>query len=147
MTSIRHTTLLCAALFAAAPLAHAEEAAPASDWTVPMSVMLVSDYIFRGQSQTWGGPALQFSIEAAHRSGFYAGFFASNVSDHWLPGAAVETDLYGGYRTRVADTIGVDIGAVYYLYPGANWDDSPFTGFNARNRLDTAEAYVALNGE
>lgn len=113
MTSIRHTTLFCAALFAAAPLAHAEEAAPASDWTVPMSVTLVSDYIFRGQSQTWGGPALQFSIEAAHRSGFYAGFFASNVSDHWLPGAAVETDLYGGYRTKVADTVGVDVGAVY----------------------------------
>lgn len=139
--------LLCAALLATLPHAHAADPAPASDWTVPMSVTLVSDYIFRGQSQTWGGPALQVSIEAAHSSGLYAGFFASNVSDHWLPGAAVETDLYGGYRTKVADTFGVDVGAVYYMYPGANWSDSVFTGFNARNRLDTAEAYVAVSWE
>ncbi len=145
-TRIRTLAAACAAL-CLLPAAHAADPAPASDWTVPMSVTLVSDYIFRGQSQTWGGPALQVSIEAAHSSGFYAGFFASNVSDHWLPGAAVETDLYGGYRTKVADTFGVDVGAVYYMYPGANWSDSPFTGFNARNRLDTAEAYVAVSWE
>lgn len=113
-TRIRTLVAACAAL-CLLPAAHAADPAPASDWTVPMSVTLVSDYIFRGQSQTWGGPALQVSIEAAHSSGFYAGFFASNVSDHWLPGAAVETDLYGGYRTKVADTFGVDVGAVYYM--------------------------------
>lgn len=127
------------------PAAHAAE--PASDWTVPMSIGLVSDYIFRGQSQTWGGPALQFSIEAAHKSGFYAGFFASNVSDQWLPGASVETDFYGGYRFKLADTVGVDVGAIYYYYPGGNWNDSVFVCCNASNRLDTAEAYIALSYE
>jgi hypothetical protein len=110
------------------PAAHAAE--PASDWTVPMS----------------SGPALQFSIEAAHKSGFYAGFFASNVSDQWLPGASVETDFYGGYRFKLADTVGVDVGAIYYYYPGGNWNDSVFPG-TLSNRLDTAEAYIALSYE
>ncbi|WP_018411508.1 TorF family putative porin [Methyloversatilis thermotolerans] len=126
------------------PAAHAAE--PESDWTVPMSIGLVSDYIFRGQSQTWGGPALQFSIEAAHKSGFYAGFFVSNVSDEWLPGASVETDFYGGYRFTVAEKFNIDVGAIYYVYPGANWNDSSFAG-TPSNRLDTAEAYIALNYE
>jgi uncharacterized protein (TIGR02001 family) len=142
--------VLCAALATALslPLARAADDAATMagepDWRFPLSVTLVSDYIFRGQSQSWGRPALQFSAEAVHRSGFYAGFFASNVSDHWLPGASVETDLYGGYRGSLADTISYDAGVVYYAYPGANWNDSIFTGFNASNELDTAEAYLSV---
>jgi uncharacterized protein (TIGR02001 family) len=124
-----------------APAAAAE---PTPDWTFPMSVSLVSDYIFRGQSQTWGRPAAQFAFEADHKSGFYAGFFLSNVSDHWLPGAKVETDLYGGFRGKLTEDIGFDVGGIYYMYPGADWDESAFDGFNASNKVDTFEAYAAL---
>jgi len=124
-----------------APAAAAE---PTPDWTFPMSVSLVSDYIFRGQSQTWGRPAAQFSVEADHKSGFYAGFFLSNVSDHWLPGATVETDLYGGFRGKFTADLAFDVGGIYYMYPGADWDESVFDGFNASNKLDTFEAYAAL---
>lgn len=125
----------------------AAEATAESSWSVPVTFSLVSDYIFRGQSQSWGRPALQLNVEAAHNSGVYAGFFASNVSNHWLPGASIETDVYGGYRTKLADAIGVDVGAIYYMYPGANWSDSTFTGFNARNNVDTLEAYISLSWE
>lgn len=127
---------------AAAPAA-APAAEPTPDWTFPMSISLVSDYIFRGQSQTWGRPAAQFSAEVDHKSGLYAGFFLSNVSDHWLPGADVETDLYGGYRGKFNDDVSFDVGAIYYMYPGANWDESGFAGTNS-NSLNTGEAYAAL---
>jgi len=141
--------LALAALVSISSNAYAEEAPaaavePTPDWTFPMSVSLVSDYIFRGQSQTWGKPAAQFAVEAVHKSGFYGGFFASNVSDHWLPGAKVETDLYGGYRGKFTDDLAFDVGGIYYMYPGADWDESVFDGFNDSNKVDTFEAYAAL---
>lgn len=126
---------------AAAP---AEAAAPAPDWTFPASISFVSDYIFRGQSQTWGKPAAQFAIEADHKSGFYAGFAASNVSDEWLPGANLETDLFAGYRGAVS-IFGFDVGGIYYYYPGANWDESVFVGSNKDNSLNTFEVYASLS--
>lgn len=139
---------LATAGFVQSGVALAEEAAPAAaptpDWTVAGSVSFVSDYIFRGQSQTWGKPAAQFGVEANHKSGFYAGFFASNVSDQWLPGANLETDLYAGYRGKVSE-VGYDVGAIYYVYPGGNWDESPFVGSNNSNKLDTAELYLGLS--
>jgi uncharacterized protein (TIGR02001 family) len=113
-------------------------------WTFPASITLVSDYIFRGQSQTWGKPALQAGIEADHRSGFYAGISGSNVSDHWLAGANTEIDLYAGFRGPIAGDLSFDIGAVQYLYPGADWKKSAFDGYNGSNSLDTFEPYAAL---
>jgi uncharacterized protein (TIGR02001 family) len=135
------TTLGSSAVMAAP--GEAEEAA--TPWTVPVSIGVVSDYIFRGQSQTWGKPAAQFSLEAQHQLGFYAGFFASNVSKHWLPGARIETDVYGGYRGKLTDDAGYDIGLIYYGYPGANWSNSVFQGANARNQLNTAELYGSVS--
>lgn len=44
-TRIRILSAACAAL-GLLPAAHAADPAPTSDWTVPMSVTLVSDYIF-----------------------------------------------------------------------------------------------------
>jgi uncharacterized protein (TIGR02001 family) len=135
-----------AAPAAAAPAA--EAAAPAPDWTFPASISFVSDYIFRGQSQSWGKPAAQFGIEADHKSGFYAGFAASNVSDSWLAGADLETDFYGGLRGNLpgaASAIGFDIGGIYYYYPGANWSASSFTGSNKNNELNTFEVYASLS--
>jgi hypothetical protein len=153
--------LMFAAGFAAPVFAADEAAAPAaeSDWTFPSTIGFVSDYIFRGQSQTWGKPAAQLSVEADHKSGLYAGFFASNVSDKWLPGANLETDLYAGFRNTIPSTaVGYDVGAIYYIYPGADWQDSAFNpptvnpstgspypdGFTKANRLNTLELYGAL---
>ena len=146
-TSLRTSAALCLACAAFGATSPALAAEGESAWSVPVSLGFVSDYIFRGQTQTWGKPALQFSVEAAHTSGVYAGFFTSNVSDHWLPGAAVEMDFYGGYRGKVADTVGYDAGLIYYTYPGGNWTDSAFAGYNRSNSLNTMEAYIALSYE
>jgi len=128
----------------AADEAPASMAAP--EFTYATTATLASDNIFRGQSQTWGKPALLLGFEVDHKSGLYAGIAGANVSDHWLPGAHVEIDYYGGYRDTLpgaASVIAYDIGMIYYTYPGANWDDSDFAGTKS-NSLNTAEAYVAL---
>lgn len=137
---------------AAPAAAPAEAAAPAPDWTFPASISFVSNYIFRGQSQSWGKPAAQLSIEADHKSGFYAGFAGSNVSDQWLPGADLETDFYGGFRGAVPSVsdLSFDVGGILYYYPGANWSDSGFnpptcTTCNTKSKsLNTFEIYGAL---
>lgn len=144
--ALTHGSIAFAEEAAAAPAA----SAPEPDWTFPAGISFVSDYIFRGQTQTWGRPAAQFFIEADHKSGFYAGFAASNVSDHWLPGANLETDLFAGFRGKLSD-VGYDVGAIYYMYPSADWDKSAFNpplfpaGTTKSNKLDTGEAYVALS--
>lgn len=143
---MRKSLLLIAVLgaFSSAQAVMAEEAKP--DYTITSNASFVSDYIFRGQSQTWGKPAAQISTELAHKSGLYAGFFASNVSDKWLPGANLETDLYAGFRNTIGATeVGYDVGGIYYMYPGANWSESIFTGSNKSNSINTFEVYGALS--
>ncbi|OIR04962.1 bacterial protein of unknown function (Gcw_chp) [mine drainage metagenome] len=130
-------------------LSFAEDAAPAvaaatPDWTFPASVGYVSDYIFRGQSQSWGKGSLQAAIEADHASGFYAGLSMESVSDKWLAGASLETDFFAGFRHAIANTdFGYDVGAIYYAYPGADWNKSVFK--SNKNSLNTLEAYAAVN--
>ena len=97
----------------AAPAAPAAAAAPVPNWTFPGSVSLVSDYLWHGQTQTWGRPAIQVGIEADHVSGFYAGFWGSNVSSHWLPNANLETDWSVGFRNTFATDFRYDIGGNY----------------------------------
>lgn len=133
------------AVFAEEEAVAAAEAKP--DFAVTGSISLVSDYIFRGQSQTWGRPAAQLGVEVNHKSGLYAGFFGSNVSDEWLPGANLETDWYAGYRGTLPGTasdFGFDVGGIYYYYPGGNWKNSGFGGTNP-NSLNTFEVYAALS--
>lgn len=130
--------------------AFAEDAAPAAatpTWTFPGSVSLVSNYIWHGQTQTWGKPAVQVGIEADHASGFYAGFWASNVSSHWLPGANLETDWSVGFRNTFAGDFRYDIGGTYIYYPGGNFDQAPFGGtpnVYKSSKLDTVELYASL---
>ena len=82
------------------------------------TVGFVSEYSFRGISQSDEGPALQGSIDWSHDSGFYAGVWGSNVE---FTDASLETDIYGGYSGEV-NGFTYDIGAIYYAYPGADSD-------------------------
>lgn len=108
-----------ALLVAAAPLAvRAED--PAPPYTLTANVSLVSDYYFRGLTQTWNQPAIQGGFDFVHSSGFYAGTWASNVSGNEFPGGNLEWDLYAGYNYKINDDITVGGGLYYYWYPGAN---------------------------
>ena len=80
---------------------------------------IASDYRFRGISQTLGHFAFQGGFDYAHESGVYLGNWNSNVSSAaGYPGASLEMDFYGGYKKAFGD-FGVDVGAIYYYYPGS----------------------------
>jgi len=124
--------VFAAALAAVATPAFAQEEA-AEPITVSGSVALVSDYRFRGVSQTDKEMAIQGGITVNHESGFYVGTWASNLAG-WgtFGGSNMELDIFGGY---VADLGGasVDVGLTWYMYPG---------GFDT---TDFAEPYVKVS--
>ena len=107
-------------LSATPALADDAPAAPAAS-PLTFNVGVVSDYLFRGISQTHGDPALQGGIDYAFANGFYVGTWASNISwvkDYTNKGN-VEVDLYGGYRGAFSNPDWTyDLGAIAYTYPG-----------------------------
>jgi uncharacterized protein (TIGR02001 family) len=94
-------------------------AAAQSSSPVAGNLSLVSDYRFRGLSQTFEEPALQGGFDYSHASGIYLGNWNSSISDSLFAGAPLEMDFYGGYKGSAGD-IGYDIGLLYYYYPGSN---------------------------
>lgn len=127
------------------PAAYATEPAQ-TDISYAGSLTLVSDYIWRGQSQTWGGPALQLGLEASHVTGGYAGFWSSNNSDKWVAGSRVETDWYAGFRNKFSgdlSDVGYDLNVNYAYFPGANFDKTAFNLPSAS--LSTVEIYAAVS--
>lgn len=112
---------------------------PASAHTVTSNVSLVSDYLYRGISQTGQKPAIQGGFDYAHSSGFYAGAWGSNIS--WLSDAAVATtaslelDTYAGYK-GAAGNVSYDVGFLRYNYPG--------TYITGAVKADTNEIYGAV---
>jgi uncharacterized protein (TIGR02001 family) len=114
------TMALMAAVSAlAATAAHAQETAPPPALTVSGSVALVSDYRFRGVSQSNKGVAVQGGITISHESGAYAGFWSSNLAG-WgaIGGSNLELDLIAGYKFPVTPSATVDVGLTWYVYPG-----------------------------
>lgn len=134
-------TLVAGALsIPAVAMAADEPAAAPSPFTGNIS--LVSDYVFRGISQTSGKPALQGGFDYAHPSGLYLGTWASNIS--WITdtagatGSSLEVDFYGGYKGSITSDLAFDLGLVAYTYP--NRELSP--GFL---KQETREIYGALS--
>jgi uncharacterized protein (TIGR02001 family) len=155
----------------------AADAAPAeakSPHTLTGNVGLFSQYIFRGMTQTNADPALQGGFDYSHASGFYAGTWASNIS--WLKenfslngsligpgipnaitgtyesGGSLEWDFYGGYKWSLPQDFTIDLGTLYYWYPGktsaaynavvtALMAPTPFGG---APKADTWEVYGAV---
>ena len=88
-----------AAAAATAAIALSGPASAQSDVKVAWNVGVVSDYIFRGVSQTGEDPAIQGGVDLTSGS-FYAGAWASNVD--FGDKTDAEIDVYGGYRTEAA---------------------------------------------
>jgi uncharacterized protein (TIGR02001 family) len=123
--------LMSAAVAAAcaAPLVSFAQAKPAPEYTFTGNAGLFSDYRFRGFSQTDYNPAFQGGFDFAHQSGFYLGNWNSNVSSVLFNGASLEMDFYGGWKGTFGD-FGVDIGTIYYYYPGTGKYVSSFEAEN-----------------
>jgi hypothetical protein len=132
-------TLSVAAALAAPGIAAAADPSP-----VTGNMTIASDYRFRGISQTYLGPTIQGGIDYAHSSGIYLGNWNSNVSSNvFLGGSGIEMDFYGGYKTSFGD-FGIDVGAIYYYYPRAEWNAN--TGATTGNsKFDNLEVYFGAS--
>ncbi|MEW6291798.1 MAG: TorF family putative porin [Pseudomonadota bacterium] len=115
---------------------------PAPEHTFTGNVTLASEYLYRGIAQTRGKPAIQGGFDYAHKSGLYAGLWASSIT--WIgdasasASAGIEVDVYGGYKGTIVDDLGFDVGVLTYNYPG--------TGKPTGNaKPDTTEIYGALS--
>lgn len=100
-------------------------AATAANAEVSGTAAIVSDYDYRGFTQTNNDATVQLSIDYAHDSGWYAGAWGSGVdfADPSDPDAdpepTSEVDVYTGYSGSVGD-FGYDVGVTYYVYPSAS---------------------------
>ena len=72
----------------------------------------ITDYIFRGVSNSDENPAVQASFDASYGI-FYAGIWGSNTDF----GDGIEIDYYAGIKPMWKN-ITFDIGGVYYTFPG-----------------------------
>jgi uncharacterized protein (TIGR02001 family) len=87
-----------------------------TDWfpgSLSGNATIITDYSFRGVSQTQRDTAFQGGFDWAHDSGIYAGLWGSSVS---LGDAFLEQDFYGGFANSVGD-FSYDINVVFFLYP------------------------------
>jgi uncharacterized protein (TIGR02001 family) len=99
-------------LITAAPVAQA------GSWNA--SIGFVSDYRFRGISQTQGDPALQIGAQYAFDNGIYLGTWASNVDFVDGDGANTEVDLFVGFGTNLTEDFAVDAQLLHYFYPSSS---------------------------
>jgi len=113
------------ALLAAATAGAAFTAAPAAaqvdvggGFSVSGNATLVTDYRFRGLSQSDRRFAVQGGFTLSHQSGFYATVWGSSVDDYVANGSDQEIDFVGGYSHSFGDTT-IDVGLLYYYYPGS----------------------------
>jgi len=125
IASLAVATALAVPTFAAAQ-------APAAS-PIAGNFSLVSDYRFRGLTQTFEEPAIQGGFDYAHSSGFYVGNWNSSIADTFYGGSPLEMDFYAGYKPTFGD-ITLDLGVLYYYYPGS---DAPGIG-----RIDNTELYA-----
>jgi len=99
------------------------------------NVGAVSDYRYRGISQTRLKPAIQGGIDYSN-GGFYVGTWASSIK--WIKDlggdADVEIDVYGGYKGEIAKDFSYDVGVLTYQYPSNKLPTS----------ANTTEIYGAL---
>jgi Bacterial protein of unknown function (Gcw_chp) len=90
-----------------------------ADWSLALSGAYVSDYNFRGISQSarhgsvWGSVEARYDISKDLQ--WYAGLGVESID---FPNRSpLEIDLYGGVRRKFG-ALSVDAGLWYYVYPG-----------------------------
>lgn len=122
-------SLLAAVVVAAAALPSVSFA------DLAFNVGAVTDYRYRGISQTRLKPAIQGGVDYS-MGGFYVGAWATNIK--WIKDfggdANVEIDVYGGYKGEISKDLTYDVGVLTYVYPSNDLSPS----------ANTTEIYGAL---
>jgi uncharacterized protein (TIGR02001 family) len=123
----------------ATPAFAQDEAADDDGITITGGASLVSDYRYRGISQTDKDPAIQGNFTINHDSGIYVGLWGSSVDDYVAAGADQEIDIIVGFKKEISSGVTLDVGGTYYFYPGA---EKLIANYNS----DFIEGYAALSG-
>jgi uncharacterized protein (TIGR02001 family) len=100
------------------------------------NVGATTDYIWRGQTQSFGDASLSGGLDIDFGNGFAAGTWIGSLGgnrDAVDDSANYEADLYASYATEVSG-VGVELGYISYMYPGA-----------ADSTLDFADIYVSAS--
>jgi len=80
------------------------------------SAGVVSNYVWRGATQSAGNPALQGYIGLTTEKGFYANAWGSQVD--YDDDTTAEIDLTVGYSNDINDKVSYDVGYIKYTYTG-----------------------------
>ena len=147
MKKILVPSLIALAIGSLTSVAQAQTAPAEPESTLSYNVGVVTDYRYRGISQSRLKPALQGGVDYADKSGFYVGAWGSTIQ--WIKDTGttvgvggikgpVEIDLYGGYKGAVGDAA-YDVGFLRYEYSGNNL--AKVKGFANAN---TNEVYGAV---
>lgn len=128
---------------------HGENVGPSTKDTsldsgkVSGNVRLATDCVFRGFTNTDGGPRIQADLTWAFANGFYLGVWSSNT-DFGGQGSTMEIDPFVGYAGQIGDSpFSYDVGYWAYFYPNAELDlDGDGQTENAD--IDYGEVYVYL---
>jgi uncharacterized protein (TIGR02001 family) len=146
---MQKTVLALATALAASALPGIAQAAdePAAS-PLSFNVGAVTDYRYRGISQSRLKPAISGGADYALASGLYVGTWASTIS--WIKdggkiydvdtgNTAFEWDFYGGYKGDIAKDFSYDVGGLYYLYAG-----NKYGNIDGAANANTFELYGAL---
>ncbi|NBQ89082.1 MAG: hypothetical protein EBU07_16785 [Betaproteobacteria bacterium] len=142
MSRVYKSAALAGALLTAVAGAQAQSAPEDS---LTYNVGAVTEYRYRGISQSGKKPAVQFGADFVSKSGFYVGGWASTITwirDSTKPSTTkgpLEVDIYGGYKGSISDSLSYDVGALQYWYTGNTLGKA--SGFANANTL---EVYGAL---
>ena len=130
MKKILVPALIASAIATLCGVAQAQSAPAEPESTLAFNAGAVSEYRYRGISQSRLQPALQGGVDYTDKSGFYVGAWASTIK--WIKDAGgsapVELDLYGGYKGSAGD-VAYDVGFLRYEYsnnklnPSANTNE------------------------
>lgn len=127
--------LLAVACHAMPSLAVAQEGTASP---IRANVALVSNYVYRGLTNSSGDPAIQGGFDFEHSSGFYAGIWGSSTGPD--SSYEIEIDGYFGWRFTPAPDFSLEVGYQRYAFPG----HSPAGGHDpGTTSPDTDEIHVA----
>lgn len=131
------TAAVATALLTGAAVSQAQEkddmdVASGDGFEISGNVALTSDYRFRGISQSDESWAIQGGFDVEFAPGFYVGTWGSSVDFDSNDGydGSLELDYYAGWSSAIGDTdFGIDVGYIYYDYPGDNGNKGDYQEF------------------
>lgn len=103
------------------------------------ALTIVSDYTFRGISQTMEEPAIQGGFDYEFENHLYLAYWASNVSGESYDQGSSEMDFVLGKRFELEDEVELDLGATFFYYSGAKTQGASSESY------DTLEAYFGIS--